>query len=201
VGARLGDVAGIIVPGGFGLRGAEGKILCIRAARENDQPYLGLCYGFQMAAIEFARNVCGLEGANTTENEPGAPVPLICLLPEQYEIEGIGANMRLGGRDVVLLEGSQVHGLYHGTRLIKQNGCVRERFRHRYELNPEYREVLEERGLVFSGWAPQQPIMQVLELPGNRFHIGVQYHPEFTSRPGAPNPLFRGFIEACLNGG
>lgn len=199
---QLSSVSGIIVPGGFGRRGAEGKIECIRYAREHDLPYLGLCYGFQMAAIEYARHVCGLAGANTTENEPDAEVPLICLLPEQYKIEGIGGNMRLGGRDVVITEGSQVDRLYRGSRLRNSaTGEVHERFRHRYEFNPEYRELLERNGMVFSGWAPNQPIMQVLELPSNRYHIGVQYHPELTSRPMEPNPLFLGFMKACLERG
>jgi CTP synthase len=157
-----------------------------------------LCYGFQMAAIEYARNVCGLENADTTENNSDADVPVICLLPEQYEIEEIGGNMRLGGRDVEIKENSLTHGLYMGSRLMGENGMIRERFRHRYELNPEYRSILESHGLLFTGWAPSQPIMQVLELPEHRFFVGVQYHPEFTSRPMAPNPLFNGYMKACL---
>ncbi|MBT3272731.1 MAG: CTP synthase [Spirochaetales bacterium] len=194
----IGDVAGIIVPGGFGKRGAEGKITAIQYVRENDVPFLGLCYGFQMAAIEYARNVCGMDDADTTENNPETQVPVICLLPGQYEIEGIGGNMRLGGRDVELIKDSRTGALYIGSRLMENNGMIRERFRHRYELNPDYRSALEVKGLVFSGWAPKQPIMQVLELPEHRFFVGVQYHPEFTSRPTAPNPLFHGFMKACL---
>lgn len=197
---QIADVAGIIVPGGFGKRGAEGKITCINYAREKAVPYLGLCYGFQMAAIEFARSECGLKYADTTENQPNADVPVICLLPQQYEIEGIGGNMRLGGMDIELMKDSCAYKLYNGSRLLKSDGrnIIRERFRHRYELNPEYRKVLEDGGLVFSGWAPNQPIMQVLELPEHPFFIGVQYHPEFTSRPLYPNPLFYGFVKACL---
>ena len=195
---QITDVLGIIVPGGFGRRGAEGKITCIKYARENGVPYLGLCYGFQMAAIEYARNMCGSIRADTTENQPDTEVPLICLLPQQYEIEGIGGNMRLGGMDIVLKNDSQVYELYRGSRLLDGRGMIRERFRHRYELNPDYRKMLEDGGLVFSGWAPNQPIMQVLELPGHPFFIGVQYHPEFTSRPMYPNPLFYGFVKACI---
>ena len=198
VGTEIGGVSGIIVPGGFGIRGAEGKITGIRYARERGVPFLGLCYGFQMAAIEYARNVCGLPGANTTENKPDAEDPVICLLPEQYEIEGIGGNMRLGGLDIELREDSRVYELYRGSRLMNSHGLVRERFRHRYELNPKYRDTLESGGLVFSGWAPNQPIMQALELEDHPFFIGVQYHPEFTSRPSEPNPLFVGFMEACV---
>jgi CTP synthase len=196
--AAIDSVSGIIVPGGFGKRGAEGKITGIRYAREQDVPFLGLCYGFQMAAIEYARNVCGLSNADTTENMPDTVDPVICLLPEQYELEGIGGNMRLGGMDVVVKKNSRAHSLYVGSTLMSSNGTVRERFRHRYELNPAYRERLEEKGLIFSGWAPNQPIMQILELSDHPFFLGVQYHPELTSRPMTPNPLFRGFVEACL---
>ncbi len=194
----VGWVSGIIVPGGFGRRGAEGKITAIKHARKLEIPYLGLCYGFHMAVIEYARNVCGLSDADTTETNPDTKHPVICLLPEQYEIEGIGGNMRLGGSDVCIKEDSKTYALYRGTRLMSPAGTIRERFRHRYELNPEYKEQLEQQGLVFSGWAPNQPIMQVLEIPGHPFFIGVQYHPEFTSRPLSPNPLFKGFVEACL---
>jgi CTP synthase len=182
---------GVIVPGGFGSRGTEGKISCIRYARENDIPYLGLCYGFQMAVIEFARNVCGLEGANSTEIDDQAKNPVICILPEQEEIEGLGGTMRLGGFDMAIKEGTFAHKLYGKAR-------VRERFRHRYNVSTDCIETLESKGMVFSGMAPGKRIMQVLELPGNRFHVGTQFHPEFTSRPLSPNPLFRGFVEACL---
>jgi len=192
-GEKIRGLAGIIVPGGFGRRGAEGKIACIRHARLHDVPYLGLCYGFQLAAIEFARYACGIPAADTTENVPSTPDPVICLLPEQYKIEGLGGNMRLGQRDIVVKEGTLAHRLYGGVRAY-------ERFRHRYELNPRYRERLEEAGLVFSGWAPNQPIMQILEYGKNRFHLGVQFHPEFTSRPLRPNALFAGFLEAAIEG-
>ncbi len=182
---------GVIVPGGFGSRGTEGKISCIRYARENDLPYLGLCYGFQMAVIEFARNVCGLDGANSTEIDEKAKHPVICILPEQEEIEGLGGTMRLGGFDMSIKEGTLAHRLYGKTK-------VRERFRHRFNVSTGCIETLESKGMIFSGMAPEKRIMQVLELPGNRFHVGTQFHPEFTSRPLSPNPLFKGFVEACL---
>lgn len=186
----LRDVDGIIVPGGFGKRGTEGKINCVKYARENNMPYLGLCYGFQMAVIEFARNVCGLKNANSTEIEETSE-PVIDLLPEQKRIEGLGGNMRLGGRDVEVKEGTSAYKLYNSK-------LVRERFRHRYECNPEYIKVLEKNGIIFSGKAPNQPIMQILELPQHKFFVGVQFHPEFTSRPLKPHPLFLGFVKACL---
>ena len=197
-GVSIDEVDGIVVPGGFGKRGAEGKIACVRHAREQNVPFLGLCYGFQMAAIEYARYVCDIPNANTTENDPDTLDPVICLLPEQYEVEGIGGNMRLGGRDIVLLKDSLIYTIYRQSRLMVKDPIIRERFRHRYELNPLYRDSLESKGIRFSGWAPSQSIMQVLELPANRFHVGVQFHPEFTSRPKDPNPLFRSFVQACL---
>ncbi len=187
----LKDVAGIIVPGGFGKRGTEGKIACIKYARENNLPYLGLCLGFQMAVIEYARNVCGLEGANTTEVEDNSNHPVIDILPEQKNIESLGGNMRLGGHDVEIKEGSMANEFYGKT-------MIRERFRHRYECNPEYITKLEEKGLVFSGKAPNQQIMQILELPGHPFFVGTQYHGEYTSRPLRPHPLYLGFVKAAM---
>lgn len=185
-------ISGIIVPGGFGKRGAEGKIECIRYAREKNIPYLGLCYGFQMALIEFARNVLGYKDANSTEISNDTKHPVIDILPEQKKIEGLGANMRLGGRDIEVKEGTKAWELY--GRKTK----IRERFRHRYECNPEYIDRFEKKGMVFSGKAPDYPIMQILELPKHRFFVGTQFHPEFTSRPLQPNPLYFGFVKACL---
>ncbi|MFH1316160.1 MAG: CTP synthase [Candidatus Woesearchaeota archaeon] len=189
---NLKGVSGIIVPGGFGKRGTEGKILCIKHARENNLPYLGLCLGFQMAIIEFARNVIGLEDANSTELKHDCINPVVDILPEQKKIEGLGGNMRLGGRDIEVVKDSQVYHIY-GKKTL-----VRERFRHRFEFNPKYKEQFEQRGLIFSGKAPNQPIMQFLELKDHPFFIGIQAHPEFTSRPLRPNPLYDGFIKACL---
>jgi CTP synthase len=187
----LADVDGIIVPGGFGTRGAEGKISCIKYSRENNLPYLGLCFGFQMAVIEFARNVCGLTKANSTEIEPDCPEPVIGILPEQKKIEGLGGNMRLGGRDIELKSQTLAWNLFGKKDL------VRMRFRHRYEVDPNYIEQLEKGGLVFSGKAPQQPIMQILEIPSHLFFIGTQAHPCLTSRPLKPQPVFAGLVAAA----
>jgi CTP synthase len=189
---NLGDVDGIIVPGGFGTRGAQGKIACIKYARENNLPYLGLCFGFQMAVIEFARNVCGLKEANSTEIEPDCTEPVIDVLPEQKKIEGLGGNMRLGGQDVEL----KPHTL--AWEIFGKANSVRMRFRHRYEVDPRYIEQLEQAGLVFSGKAPNQPIMQILELPEHPFFVGTQAHPCLTSRPLRPQPMFVGFVAAAM---
>ncbi len=198
---RLRDCDGIIVPGGFGARGAEGKIACIQHARENGLPYLGICFGFQMAVIEYARNVCGLKDACSTEFDPGCGSPVIDILPEQKQIEGLGGNMRLGGKDVEIQPGTMAAELFADE--LRDNPYVRLRFRHRYEVDPKYIEQLTDAGLVFSGKHPQQPIMQVLELPRDGEHahpyfIGTQAHPEMTSRPLRPNPLFSGLVSAAL---
>ncbi|TKJ39430.1 MAG: CTP synthetase [Planctomycetes bacterium B3_Pla] len=188
----LKDVDGIIVPGGFGTRGAEGKIACIKYARENNLPYLGLCLGFQMAVIEFARNVCGMKQANSTEIEPDGPEPVIDILPEQKKIEGLGGNMRLGGKDIELKAETMA------WKLFGKADSVRMRFRHRYEVDPRYIERLEEAGLVFSGKAPNQPIMQILELPSHPYFFGTQAHPCLTSRPLKPQPMFVGLVAAAM---
>ena len=191
---RLEGCHGIIVPGGFGSRGTEGKIECIRHARENKVPYLGLCLGFQMAVIEYARNVAGITDANSTEFDPSTKSPVIDILPEQKKIEGLGGNMRLGGKDVLLKAGTIA------SKLFNNASQTRLRFRHRYEVDPKYIETLERAGLVFSGKAPQHPIMQVLELPTSvhPYFVGTQAHPELTSRPLRPSPLFMGFIKAAM---
>jgi len=186
------DVDGIIVPGGFGTRGAEGKIACAKYARENDLPYLGICFGFQMAVVEFARNVCGLEKANSTEIEPDCLEPVIDVLPEQKKIEGLGGNMRLGGRDIELKAQTLTWKLFGKTN------TVRMRFRHRYEVDPRYIERLENGGLVFSGKAPNQPIMQILELPSHPYFVSTQAHPCLTSRPLKPQPMFVGLVAAAM---
>ncbi len=191
---RLSDVDGIIVPGGFGIRGTEGKIACIRHARENKIPYLGLCLGFQMAVIEFARNVCGIREANSTEFDPQSKFPVIDILPEQKQIEGLGGNMRLGGKDIEVKDGTLASKLFNNARNI------RLRFRHRYEVDPKFIPVLESKGLIFSGKAPGHPIMQILELPQevHPYFIGTQAHPELTSRPLRPQPMFLGLIKAAV---
>ena len=188
---KLGDVDGIIVPGGFGTRGAEGKISCIKYARENNLPFLGLCFGFQMAVIEFTRNVCLLKEANSTEIAPGCAEPVIDILPEQKKIEGLGGNMRLGGKDIELKPETLA------WKLFGKADSVRMRFRHRYEVDPRYIETLEKAGLVFSGKAPDQPIMQILELPSHPFFIATQAHPCLTSRPLRPGPMFVGLVAAA----
>lgn len=191
---KLADLDGIIVPGGFGVRGTEGKIACIRHARENRIPYLGICYGFQMAVIEFARHVCGLEGANSTEIDPDSPHPVIDILPEQKQIEGLGGNMRLGGRDI------EVKPNTLAAQLFNNAPEVRMRFRHRYEVDPNYIERIEAGGMVFSGKAPDYPIMQILELPRSvhPYFVGTQAHPEMQGRPTRPQPMFMGLVKAAL---
>ncbi len=189
---QLNDVDGIIVPGGFGTRGAEGKIACVKYTRENNLPYLGICFGFQMAVIEFARNVCGLAQANSTEIEPNCPEPVIDILPEQKKIEGLGGNMRLGGRDI------EIKPKTLAWKLFGKSNSVRMRFRHRYEVDPRYIEQLEEAGMIFSGKAPNLPIMQILELPGHPYFFGTQAHPCLTSRPLKPQPMFLGLVAAAM---
>ncbi|MCX6777383.1 MAG: CTP synthase (glutamine hydrolyzing) [Candidatus Micrarchaeota archaeon] len=189
--SELKGCDGIIVPGGFGARGTEGKIRCIQHAREKKIPYLGLCFGMQLAVVEWARNVKGLKGANSTEIDPKTPHPVIDLLPEQMKITEKGATMRLGGHDIEVKDGSKAHAVY-GKKII------RERFRHRYEVNPEYISKLEGEGLVFSGKAPGREIMQIMELTNHPFFMASQFHPEFTSKLEEPNPLFREFVKACL---
>jgi CTP synthase len=194
VAKRLRDVHAIIVPGGFGSRGTEGKIDCIRFARENKVPYLGLCLGFQMAVIEYARNVCGITDANSTEFDLRAKNPVIDILPEQKKIEGLGGNMRLGGKDVDVKPDTLAF------RLFDNQTRIRLRFRHRYEVDPKYIPTLEDHGLIFSGKAPGQPIMQIVELPQDvhPYFIGTQAHPELTSRPLRPQPMFLGLVKAAM---
>ncbi len=187
----LQGVDGIIVPGAFGSRGAEGKIACIKHVREKNIPYLGLCFGFQMALIEFARHVCGLQEANSGEIAPSCGQKVIDILPEQKEISTMGGNMRLGGHDVEVKKGTKAYHLY-GKAL------VRERFRHRWECNPDYISAFEQKGIVFSGKAPGREIMQILELPNHPFFIGTQFHPEYISRPLKPHPLYVGFLKAAM---
>ena len=192
VASHLADVHGVIVPGGFGTRGAEGKISCVRYVRENNLPNLGLCLGFQMAVIEFARNVCHLKDAGSTEMVPGCSQPVIDLLPEQKKIEGLGGNMRLGGHDILVKPDTLASKLFGGAEK------VRLRFRHRYEVHPDYIETLEKGGMVFSGKAPNYPIMQILELPSHPYFIGTQSHPCLTSRPLNPSPMFVGLVAAAM---
>lgn len=183
---------GLIVPGGFGTRGVEGKIECVRYAREKKIPFLGLCFGFQMAVLEFARNVCGLKGANSTEIDQDCKESVICILPEQEEINGLGGTMRLGGFDVVLKKGTGAHKLHGADK-------IRRRFRHRWNLNTKYIDQIEKKGMIFSGFAPEKRIMQILEIPDHPFFFATQYHPELTSKPLEPEPLFRELIKNALD--
>jgi CTP synthase len=187
----LKGIQGVLVPGGFGSRGAEGKIAVIRAARENKIPYLGICYGLQLAVVEFARNVCGLSGANTTENDPNTPHPVIDLLPEQKTILAKGGTMRLGACKAVLEQGSLVAQLY-GAR------DAWERHRHRYEVNPDYHKALRDSGMRLSGLSENGRLAEFIELPEHPYFVATQAHNELTSRLEKPNPLFLGFVKAAL---
>jgi len=187
----------VIVPGGFGVRGTESKIACVSHCRTHGLPYLGICLGFQMAVVEYARSVCGLEDAASSEFDKKSRHPVIDILPEQKKIEGLGGNMRLGGKDVQIKPGTLASFLF-GDEV--RNGMIRRRFRHRYEVDPNMIQTLEDAGLVFSGRHPQHPIMQVLELSPHKhpFFIGAQFHPELTSRPLAPSPMFMGLVAAAI---
>ena len=187
----LGSVAGILVPGGFGERGVEGKITACRYAREHRLPYLGLCLGMQVATIEFARNVCGLPEANSTEFDVNAKDPVICLLEEQREVRNKGASMRLGSWPAQLVPGTLAVRVYGATQ-------ADERHRHRYEFNLNYRELMEDRGLVISGKSPDGKLVEMIELRDHPWFLACQFHPEFLSKPNFPHPLFKGFIAACL---
>jgi CTP synthase len=182
---------GILVPGGFGVRGVEGKIRAARYARENDVPYLGICLGMQVAVAEFARHVADMDGANSTEFDPETPFPVIDLLPEQKEVRDLGGTMRLGADPVKLHEGTRVREIY-GEPVIY------ERHRHRYEVNNHLRKRLEHAGLVCSGTSPDDRLVEAIELPDHPFFVASQYHPEFKSRPLRPQPLFRDFIGAAV---
>ncbi|MDD3421628.1 MAG: CTP synthetase, partial [Methanocellales archaeon] len=184
----LDGLGGILVPGGFGVRGTEGKICAIKYARENDVPFFGLCFGMQLAVIEFARNVVGLEGAGSSELVE-TKHPVIDLIPEQCGIEDMGGTMRLGNYEASLKEGSLAHRIYGATEII-------ERHRHRYEVNPRYIDQIEAQGMIFSGRNNHR--MEIAEIPSNTFFFASQFHPEFTSRPGRASPPFKAFVKAIL---
>jgi CTP synthase len=186
----LEGVHGIVVPGGFGWRGVEGKLEVVRHARELGIPFLGLCLGLQCAVIEFARNVCGLEGANSAEFDPGTPHPVIDLLPEQKNVTDLGGSMRLGAQPCHIVSGTLAEKVYGES-------VVYERHRHRYEVNPAYHEVLSGKGLVFSGLSPDGRLVEIVEIEDHPFFIAGQFHPELRSRPTRPHPLFRDFVGAA----
>jgi CTP synthase len=188
---RLESADALVVPGGFGERGTEGKLRAVRYARENGVPFLGLCFGFQMAVIEYARNVVGLEDAHSSEIDEGTPHPVIDLLPEQYDIENLGGTMRLGDKETVIDEGTVARELYDAESVV-------ERHRHRFEVNPEYIDELEKEGMVFSGRSASGTRMEILELPDHPYFVGTQFHPEFRSRPGKPSPPFVGLVGAAV---
>lgn len=184
------ELDGVIVPGGFDRRGVEGKISAIKIVRENNIPFLGLCLGMQCAVIEFARNVCGLKGANSTEFDPDTPYPVIDLMKGQREIRKKGGTMRLGAYPCRVTPGSKAREAY-GLDLVW------ERHRHRYEVNNDYLDLLGKNGLIVSGTYVKQGLAEIIELPDHPWFVGSQFHPEFTSRPGKPNPLFNFFVKAC----
>ncbi len=188
---KLGGMDAIVVAGGFGARGIEGKICAVKHARENKIPYLGLCYGMQMAVIEFARHVCGLQGAHTEECMPDSPHPVIHILPEQKDVTDKGATMRLGAYRCQLVAGSLAEKVYGASH-------VYERHRHRYEVNNEYREMLAKKGMNCTGISPDYRLVEIVEIPDHPYFIATQFHPEFRSRPNRAHPLFRGVIEAAV---
>jgi CTP synthase len=185
-------VDGILVPGGFGMRGIEGKIQAVRHAREMQIPYFGICLGMQVAVIDFARYVLGHKDANSTEFAADTTHPVICLLEDQKTVTQKGASMRLGAQACHLGEDSLAARCYGLAE-------ISERHRHRYEFNPEYREAMIEAGLALSGLSPDGRLVEIVELPDHPWFLAVQFHPEFKSKPHEPHPLFLGFIEAALN--
>jgi CTP synthase len=185
----LGEVDGILVAPGFGARGTEGKIAAVRFARENKIPFFGICYGMQLAVVEFARHVCGLAGASSSEIDPQSPHPVVDLMPDQRGLTDKGATMRLGTYPCVLKAGTKAAQVYGTTELT-------ERHRHRWEINNNYRDALEKGGLVISGMSPDGRLVETVELPNHPYFVGCQFHPEFKSRPSVPHPLFAGFVKA-----
>jgi CTP synthase len=191
----LKSVAGILIPGGFGSRGMEGKIIAAQYARENNIPFLGICLGLQCAVIEFSRNVCGLREAHTTEfdgeRDEKTPDPVVCLMEEQEEITELGGTMRLGAYRCRLREGTKVALAYESEE-------ISERHRHRFEVNNKYRDTLEQHGMILSGVNPDIGVVEMIELENHPWFVGTQAHPELKSQPVKPHPLFKGFVEAAI---
>ena len=180
---------GVLVPGGFGTRGSEGIINTANFARENNIPYLGICFGFQLAAVSFARNVCELSNANSTEIDDKTEYPIIDLLPEQNEVSNMGGSLRLGANKINIEKETNAHQIY-------QCELISKRHRHRYEFNTNYLEDFSKKGMIFSGESDNGRRMEILEIPSHKFFVGVQYHPEFDSRPGFPEEIFKAFTIA-----
>ena len=191
VDGQFKDVSGVLIPGGFGLRGVEGKIKAARFAREHKIPFLGLCLGMQVATIEFARNACGIKDANSTEFNKNTTEPVISLLEEQRGVKNMGASMRLGTWPTNIAKGTLAEKIYASTEVM-------ERHRHRYEFNMKYRDQMNEKGFGISGTSPDGTLAELIELRDHPYFVGCQYHPEFQSKPNKPHPLFQGFIQACL---
>ena len=189
--ALLRGADGILVPGGFGDRGIEGKIQAVRYARENKIPFLGICLGMQLAVVEYARNVAGLPGAHSSELSPDTPYPVIDLMPEQKDVDKMGGTMRLGAFPCVIAEGTNSYAAY-GTAEIS------ERHRHRYEFNNAYRDKLTASGLTLAGQSPDGRLIEIVEIKEHPWFVGVQFHPEFKTRPNRPHPLFRDFVKKSL---
>jgi CTP synthase len=187
---RLRDFDGLLIPGGFGPRGVEGMLEAIHFARENEIPFFGICLGLQCAVIEFARNVCGLAEANSTEFRADTPDPVIALLDSQRKITAKGGTMRLGAYPCALLEGTRARAIYEAEE-------ISERHRHRWEVNNDYRDVLSAKGLTFSGTSPDGGLVEMIEISEHPWFVAGQFHPELKSRPTRPHPLFASFIEAA----
>jgi CTP synthase len=190
----LDGASGILVAPGFGARGVKGKLAAIRHAREEKVPFLGICYGLQMACIEFARNVCGLEGAHTREVETDTPHPVIDFMENQRNLQTMGGTMRLGSYPCTLTPGTLAAQCYDELEIT-------ERHRHRFEFNNKYREIFERKGMVFSGQFVAGDLVEIIELPSHPWFLATQAHPEFKSRPTRPAPLYRGFVQACIEYG
>ena len=190
-GEGMDGLGGILVPGGFGDRGVEGKIQAIQRAREHGIPFLGICLGLQCAVVEFARNVCGLDGANSTELDPKSPHPVVCLMEEQEEVVDLGGTMRLGAWPCRLADGSRAEAAY-------ESDAVSERHRHRYEVNNAYREHLTDKGMILSGLSPDGSLVEIIELQDHPWFVATQFHPEFKSQPLLPHPLFKAFVDAAI---
>ncbi len=189
---KLSGYNGILVPGGFGSRGAEGIIKTANFAREKNIPYLGICFGFQLAAVAFGRSVCKFGDANSTELDPNTTNPIVDLLPEQKTVSNMGGSLRLGAHEIIVKENTIAHKTYNSSRVTR-------RHRHRYEINKKYLDIFEKNGMVFSAESDNSKRMEILEIPSHKFYLGVQFHPEFNSRPGYPEESFEAFIRASAN--